>query len=284
MAELRESTTVANAGQEEESYGNYDFVYGARENSDYAVGPGYGEAGAQGAALSEESLVFPTSRAGSGMPTSGFTGFEDLQGQAQGGTTSSGDTKRGGIRMTGAAGGAAAKRQPYATISQKTTVFPKGMQWPTFSGPTWNEQAIRAKARKFTAPVTAELGAKVQQAMARYYENPNVRRMVLRDTLQGYGIGLGRAIAAGESAARQEYTSEYSRQYAEAMDAYSRALGELTAKATQVSSSMEVYSAKEYEEATGLDAPKAGTGGAGSSIGIAGKSVMSNPLTGRYYI
>jgi hypothetical protein len=156
------------------------------------------------------------------------------------------------------------------------------MQWPTFSGPQWNEQAIRAKARKFTAPVTAELGSKVQQAMARYYENPNVRRMVLRDTLQGYGIGLARAVAAGEGAAREEYGQEYSRQYSESMNTYNMAIQKLLAQSTQVGASMTVRSAKEYEEATGLKAPKAGVGGA--RTGIPGKSVSGNPLTGRYYI
>jgi len=199
---------------------------------------------------------------GTAQPTGGqFSSWgNDLRNAAQGLSKRTGDIEStGGIRPTGGAtgkSGTGGTATPYAQISQRSTVLPKGMQWPTFAGPKWDEKAIRAKARKITAPITAELGAKVQQAMSRYYENPNVRRMVLRDTLQGYGIGLGRAIASGEAAAQQEYGQEYSRQYNEAMDSYNRAMQKLMTEATTTTSSMNVYSAKDYEKATGLKAPK----------------------------
>lgn len=263
MATLNDTIKIAGSGENETSYSDYDYVFGSPENpsSDYAVGSGFSESYdsdyAVGSGFSEGLAEEDTSRV-----LSSTTGSYATGGMQSGGSEFYGldvpysapetptSALSGGIGKTGAT------VTPYATVTQRATVFPKGMTWPTFSGPTWDEQAIRAKARKLTAPVTAELGAKVQQAMSRYYENPNVRRMVLRDTLAGYGIGLARAIASGESAARAEYGEEYSRQYNEAMNIYATALQKLMAESTQVSTSFSVYSAKQYEEATGLTAPK----------------------------
>jgi hypothetical protein len=141
-------------------------------------------------------------------------------------------TQRGGISGGGISQGAA---KPYATLQTSRTIFPKGMQWPKFAGPTWDEREIKKRTQKAAAPGLRSLEMKVQSAMARYYENPNVRRMVLRDTLAGYGIGASNIMAQAGQRAQAEYGQDYARMYSEAMGEYNRSLAKLEAQTAKTS-------------------------------------------------
>jgi len=159
-------------------------------------------------------------------------------------------TKKSGI-TTGMASGITTSQKPYATVTSSKTVFPKGSQFPTFQGPKWDEGELRKRTQKAAAPGLRAMEMKVQQAMARYYENPNVRRMVLRDTLAGYGIGISNIRAQAERTARADYSADYSRMYSEAMNTFQRDLSKLQAQSTQVSSQQQVYTKSAYDKLTG---------------------------------
>jgi len=152
---------------------------------------------------------------------------------------------------TGLKSGITTSQKPYATVTTSKTVYPKGAQFPTFQGPKWDEGELKKRTQKAAAPGLRSLEMKVQQAMARYYENPNVRRMVLRDTLAGYGIGISNIRAQAERTARADYSADYSRMYSEAMGTYQRDLTKLQEQATKVSSQQQVYTKSEYDKLTG---------------------------------
>jgi hypothetical protein len=128
--------------------------------------------------------------------------------------------------------------QPKYNVGISKTVLPKGVNLPTFAGPTWDEREGKKRARRIAAPGLRALDMKVQSAMSRYYENPNVRRMVLRDTLAGYGIGMSNILAKAESQGQQEYAQDYARQYSEAVNTYTRGWQEAMSKASQISTSI----------------------------------------------
>ena len=129
--------------------------------------------------------------------------------------------------------------QPYATVQTSKTIF-KGKA-PTFAAPQWDEREVRKKARKLAGPAMAKMEQEVQRAVGQYYENPNVRRMVLRDTLQGYGIGLAGVIASSEQAANAAYGQEYSRQFQTAQANYTTAWAQYVSSGQQLTTSTPVY-------------------------------------------
>lgn len=265
--EDREDTTIADAGSEESSYGNYDFAFGASNEADYAPGPYSGSSGGggneadyaagpysgDGAVSSKQLGDYYTSGTPGTDPSAKYSWASGLKAAAAGASLSGGaGIRQGGFAGTGSlrtATGAAT--QSFGNVTTRKTILPEGQAWPTFQAPVWDEKAIRAKARKITAPLTTELGSKVQQVMSRYYENPNVRRTVLRDTLAGYGIGLGRALAQGEAAARSEYGQEYSREYNEAMANYNILKEKLLAQAEQVTTTSPITSKQQLNELVG---------------------------------
>jgi len=151
---------------------------------------------------------------------------------------------RTGSTTVGPSAGAAAA-QPYATVQTSKTIY-QGKA-PTFAAPKWDEREVRKKARKLAGPAMAKMEQEVQRAVGQYYENPNVRRMVLRDTLQGYGIGLAGVIASSEQAATAAYGQEYGRQFQTAQANYNTAWAAYISTATQRTTVTPVYSKKELD-------------------------------------
>lgn len=118
------------------------------------------------------------------------------------------------------------------TTTQETTTEFTGKR-PEYEKPVWDEGEIRKISRKVQAPNIRQLRQQVQRVVAQQYENPNVRRMMLQNALQGYGIGLGKILAEGETQARSEYARKYSFDVQEAMAKYQAAWGEYMASATR---------------------------------------------------
>jgi hypothetical protein len=106
---------------------------------------------------------------------------------------------------------------------------------PTFDAPVYDEKEVRKRARRLAAPALRQLEHKMISEMSRYYENPNVRRMVTRDALAGYGIGLGNIMAQSENTAQQQYGAEHARLYTEAMEGFKVAWQKYISTGTQVS-------------------------------------------------
>jgi hypothetical protein len=130
--------------------------------------------------------------------------------------------------------------------SVSTTTFtmprPKTPDLPTLELPKVDKRAVAALAQRAAAPGIRSLRETVQQAMGASYENPNVRRMTLREALQGYGAGLEKVMAGAQAQARQEHQQElnllaeerqqnWRAQVQRAMDSYNKAWSEYLASA-----------------------------------------------------
>ena len=84
---------------------------------------------------------------------------------------------------------------------------------PEFVAPEWDERAISALTQKRSAPGLRRLRTAVQESMARNFDNPNVRRMTLRDALEGYGTGIEGVLSGAGQAATAEYAQKYANEY-----------------------------------------------------------------------
>lgn len=91
---------------------------------------------------------------------------------------------------------------------------------PTFEIPKWDESKIESKAQRAAGPGLRELRKGMREAQGRYYENPNVRRMTLRDAMAGYGMGLEKVLGGARREAATEYAAEYAPQMTKAQMEY----------------------------------------------------------------
>ena len=85
---------------------------------------------------------------------------------------------------------------------------PEVPDMPTYVAPELDKRKVRALTQKMAAPGVRTLRESVQQAMGRNYDNPNVRKMTLREALQGYGTGLESVMAGAGKEARSESMAE----------------------------------------------------------------------------
>jgi hypothetical protein len=78
--------------------------------------------------------------------------------------------------------------------------------------PAYDESKVEGLAQRFAAPGIRKLRNAVQETQQGYYENHNVKRMTLRDSLAGYGQGLesvmGGALEKGASVYGQQYGAQ----------------------------------------------------------------------------
>jgi hypothetical protein len=81
-------------------------------------------------------------------------------------------------------------------------------EMPTYNAPEMDKRALKAATQKLAAPGVRTLRETVQQAMGKNYENPNVRKMTLREALQGYGTGLESVMAGAGREARSNQMIE----------------------------------------------------------------------------
>ncbi len=80
---------------------------------------------------------------------------------------------------------------------------------PELNLPEYDEDKVSALTQKRAAPSIRRLRETTQQATAATYDNPNVKRMTVRDALQGYGTGLEGVVAGAGRAASAEYGQQY---------------------------------------------------------------------------
>lgn len=101
---------------------------------------------------------------------------------------------------------------PTASTTRTRTIrkgdAPEAPDLPTFQAPEFNKRAVRAMTQKMAAPGVRTLRETMQQAMGKNYENPNVRKLTLREALQGYGTGLDKVMAGASREARSEHMAE----------------------------------------------------------------------------
>lgn len=164
--------------------GNKPFTIAAPRPSGYSSGAGYGGPNPYPGQEGTQPYY--------GMPTTTGGGM----------TMVSGVPTYGGTATTG--GGAGAPNVPL----------------PAFNLPPYDEGRISELTQKAAAPGMRALRTSVQQVQGKYYENPNVKRMTLRDALAGYGAGLESVMTGAGREARGEYAAEYAPQLTKAQMEY----------------------------------------------------------------
>jgi len=133
-----------------------------------------------------------------------------------------------------------------------TTIIPPSGPKPTFGevpkfeAPKWDEKRVRRLTQSKAAPGVRRLRKSVQQIASKYYENPNVRAMTLREALGGYGQGLQSVMAGAESAANAEEQRKYQTAYEAKALQYK---ADLQAKMAEFESALQDYM-KQYTTKT----------------------------------
>jgi len=82
---------------------------------------------------------------------------------------------------------------------------------PTYTAPVYDEGAITPLTQQRAAPGLRALRQQISRASGVNYENPNVKRMTLRDALTGYGQGIANVLGAAGQVATSEYNIKYGR-------------------------------------------------------------------------
>lgn len=134
-----------------------------------------------------------------------------------------------------------------------------------FSGPEYDEDRISALSQRFQAPGVRRLRREVRSATGGSYDNPNVKRMVLRDALAGYGQGLESVTAGAYKSALGQYGQEYGRAWDTAMTNFQ---AQESAKAQNFSSAMEAW------QKTGTTVRKTGSG-----VGVPSSGATPQPTS-----
>jgi hypothetical protein len=101
------------------------------------------------------------------------------------------------------------------TIQRPVAPTAPALVYPDLKMPEWDESKVKAYTQRAAAPYTRKLRESVQKAMGGRYENPNVKRMTLRDALQGYGTALEGVMGRANQEGQQAYGQEYNRQATE---------------------------------------------------------------------
>lgn len=135
-------------------------------------------------------------------PGSGATG----QAESQIGKSPYWSPQAPGSSRGGGSSGSSSKRSSTKTVRKGEA--PEMPDLPTFKAPEMDKRAVKALTQKMAAPGIRTLRESVQQAMGKNYENPNVRKMTLREALQGYGTGLEKVMSGASREARSEKMAE----------------------------------------------------------------------------
>lgn len=81
---------------------------------------------------------------------------------------------------------------------------------PELNLPEYDERKVSALTQKKSASGVRRLRETTQRAMDQSYDNPNVKKMTVRDALAGYGTGLESVMSGASNAAAQQYGQQYS--------------------------------------------------------------------------
>ena len=205
------------------------------------------------------------SESGAGMDTWRYGSPANIRNwrtiQSQGGSGGSGGSRSSGPQPTGSTSTSSVSFEGSAPTAPKIGK----LELPKF-----DKRAVRALTQKIAAPATRRLSEGLQTALNVQSDNPNVRRMTLREALQGYGTGLESALSGAGQQARQEHQQEIAQEGQEAqmnwqaqnnaaMQAYNNAFQKYMASATRTQTTTPTYS--------GSNAPAGATTGVGAIAG-----------------
>lgn len=80
---------------------------------------------------------------------------------------------------------------------------------PDYIAPDYDESKVRSLQQQEASGAIRGLRSAMQKVSSGSYDNPNVKRMTLREALAGYGQGLQSAMSSAGTSARNLYNTEY---------------------------------------------------------------------------
>jgi len=170
-------------------------------------------------------------------------------------------------RVSGGGGGGGLRYRPAVgrVTTQKTTFAGEFPEAPELRGV--DKRRIKALTQKAMAPRLRLLRSALNRALVRSYENPNVRRMIVREALQGYGQGVEEARAGAEMYATGEARREQELEHKNLMLAYQNAMAKYQASAVKTTTQREIYDTEEARRVSGAPSRRVssitGVGGGG---------------------
>lgn len=114
------------------------------------------------------------------------------------------------------AGDVARVTQPIRPLNTQPVLPPNKPTVPTLTMPARDPARIRQLVQEAAAPATRGLRDQYRRVMAQHFDNPNVRRMTLREAMSGYGAGLDKVFGGARQYATQQYEHEYADKSTEA--------------------------------------------------------------------
>ena len=99
--------------------------------------------------------------------------------------------------------------RPFEQATMPWYVAPVYKAPGTFSAPRYNEGKIASLTQTQSAGAVRGLRSAMQRLSGQRSDNPNAKRMLLRDAMAGYGQGLQNAISRASESARGLYNTEY---------------------------------------------------------------------------
>lgn len=97
---------------------------------------------------------------------------------------------------------------------------PNYKRMPSYNAPKYDEAEVDKLTQKRASGGIRALRQSLARAGASGYNNADVKRMTLRDALQGYGTGLSSVIGEASEAATSEYGKKYGYALTNAQAAY----------------------------------------------------------------
>lgn len=107
---------------------------------------------------------------------------------------------------------APAGSQITTTSFTPTGTMPARPTIPKFETPTLDRRRVRAETQREAAPQVRRLRDVTARALGAQFENPNVRRMTVREALQGFGSGLSSILTGARRTALQTELPEFQAQ------------------------------------------------------------------------
>jgi len=104
-----------------------------------------------------------------------------------------------------------------------------------------DKRRVKALTQKALAPRLRQLRSALERALVRSYENPNVRRMIVRGALEGYGQGIEEARAGAERFGLQEEAAERATTNQELIAAYNAAMEKYRSSGVTATTRQETY-------------------------------------------
>jgi len=102
--------------------------------------------------------------------------------------------------------------------------FPGAGDTPELNLPEYDEDQVSALTQKRAAPSIRRLRETTRAVTSGSFDNPNVKKMTVREALAGYGTGLEGIVAGAGRAASAEYGQQYAASVNAEMARYQGAL------------------------------------------------------------